>query len=138
MKARTIRIDIACNDPDNGIFASRANGIQIADADGDLIELEPYDWERGPRFIVTNNTFRLSGKNWPYLQSKEWYGNWCWNAYWLNTDTAIRFLHWLHSRELFQCTHGRTDFHTLWDWKHPLPIEKVKTILTTKTAGAAA
>jgi len=95
-----VRIDI----PDNGLFASIAQQIQLPDG---LMELEARDYDRPPRFVVFgDNTFRLAGKRWPFVRAKDWYGNWCWNAYWLDEPVARAFLIWLHGRRLFDCTCG--------------------------------
>src|SRR5579875_3760956 len=97
-----IRLDIACNDADSGLFAGRAQMIELPDG---LMELEARHYDRAPTFLeVSNSTFRLAGKRWPFVRSKEWVGNWCWNAYWLEEPVARAFLIWLHGRRLFQCT----------------------------------
>jgi hypothetical protein len=103
----TIRIDFACNDPDNGNFAGRVAQIHV----GDALELVARNWNilsfNGcPRFRVDRRFIVLSGKRWPIVQSVDWYGNWCWNAYWFEPDVAADFLVWLRGRDLFQCEGG--------------------------------
>jgi len=110
-----VMIDIACNDPDNGNFASVAEQIEI----GNLMELEA---RRGaPRFVELPGGFRLAGKRWPTRGSKDWVGNWCWNGYWMDIPVAVDFLAWLHGRRLFDCTCAEERiFNT---WKLPRPFD---------------
>jgi hypothetical protein len=116
----TIRIDIACNDPDNGIFAHRAHMIHLPDG---LMELEARNYDRPPRFTLTDKGFRLAGKRWPVARSKDWYGNWCWNAYLLEEPVARAFLVWLHGRKLFDCTCGETRLYNAWNLDTPLDLD---------------
>src|SRR5262249_26261925 len=52
-----VMIDVACNDPDNGLFAHRAQMIEI----GDFAEFEARR-EPAPRFVEVPGGFRLAGK----------------------------------------------------------------------------
>lgn len=120
-----IRIDVACNDPDNGNFAGRAPMIQIGD-----IDLEARDfYGRPPRFAILAATpegvsrFRLSGKTWTYRASKAWYGNWCWDAFWLRQLDAADFVNWLRRRRLYDCITGPSTFHEWFDGEGP-PMER--------------
>ncbi len=127
------RIDFACNEPDNGMFDHCVCQIHLPDQ---LLELTAKNWcitsNRGlPRFaeVIEDQrvvAIRLSGKRWPIVRSKEWYGNWCWNAYWMRDQVARQFLVWLHRRGLFQCELGETRFYHLWKRKEPLPLEPDK------------
>jgi hypothetical protein len=113
IKRNAVMIDIACNDPDNGLFAGRAEMIEIGT---DFIELEV----RGapPRFIDdgagTSNLIYLAGKRWPVIGGKYSVGNWCWNGYWMEIPVAVDFLVWLHGRRLFNLTCGETRIFNMW------------------------
>ena len=108
--ADRIHIDVACNDPDNGVFAGTANMISIG---RDLIELEAKRWPP-PRFTELGDKIRLAGKVWPILGAKEWVGNWCWNSYRVDLDVAVDFMIWLHNRHLFGVTEAETELFDLW------------------------
>lgn len=112
-----IRIDVACNDPDNGRFAGRAEMIQVGLP---FLELTARR-EPAPRFVEIPGRFRLSGRTWPVANSREWFGNWCWNAYWLELPHAVDFLIWLHGRELFHCDQAEARLFSLWHGRKPLP-----------------
>lgn len=111
-----IMIDVACNDPDNGLFSGRAEQISIG---YDLLELEA----RGapPKFVELANGFRLAGKSWYSPQSKYGVGNWCWNGYWMKTGHAAHFLSWLHSRNLFSVSSGESRLFNM--WQSPKPFD---------------
>lgn len=123
-----VRIDFCCNDPDNGLFAHAVCQIHLPDQ---LLELTAKQWGilsfRGcPRFAEVKGGIRLSGKTWPIVASKEWYGNWCWNSYWMRDHVARQFLVWLHGRRLFNCECGETRLFNLWKRAEPLPLEPEK------------
>ena len=107
-----IYLDVACKDPDNGLFAHRAEMLQIGDAEFELKHSGP-----APRFVETDSGIRLSGKNWRVMGSREWVGNWCWNRYQLGIIEKttrwymVDFLTWLRDRRLFGCTTGPSDFY---------------------------
>lgn len=106
-----LRVDFACNDPDNGLFAHAVSQIEVSHL-GPVLELETY-WQPR-RFLLTETGFSLAGKRWPTVASKEWLGNWCWNAYWLEIPVAVDFFAWLHGRQLFQVSCGSSRLFTRW------------------------
>jgi hypothetical protein len=105
-------LEVACNDPDNGIFAERAAQLQIGDA-----EFEPTHWDSAPRFIDMGGSVRLAGKRWQIEGVTTWYGNWCWNRYLLAKPEItprwymVEFVTWLRGRKLFRCTCGESEFY---------------------------
>lgn len=107
-------LDVACNDPDNGVFSGRAMQLNIGTA-----ELEAKDFERGYAFAELDGAIRLAGKRWQIESAKEWVGNWCWNRYLLaKRDLTVRwylteFVTWLRARDLFHCSVATSDFY---DW----------------------
>jgi hypothetical protein len=119
IKRNAVMIDIACNDPDNGLFAGRAEMIEIGT---DFIEMEARG--RPPRFddhgAESNNLVYLAGKRWPVIGCKYGVGNWCWNGYWMEIPVAVDFLVWLHGRRLFNLTCGETRIFNIWESDRPL------------------
>jgi hypothetical protein len=61
-----VRLDVCCNDPDNGIFAHRAEQLQVNTWDGETIELVSLR-DPAPRFAEGSLTIRLCRRNWPIL-----------------------------------------------------------------------
>jgi hypothetical protein len=129
-----IRVDIACNNPDNGLFWGRVAQIALPDQ---LLELTAKQWRittpRGcPTMSEITNAagrlvaIKLAGKHWPVTRSREWYGNWCWNAYWMTDQTARQFFVWLHGRRLFNCETGETRLFNCWKAPDQLPLEPEK------------
>lgn len=109
-----VMIEVACNDPDNGVFAYRVEQIQIG---REFIELEAR--RSAPRFVELDGAIRLAGKHWPIRGSKDWFGNWCWNGYWIDIPVAVEFLCWLHSRKLFDLSCGEARIFNLWRLDRP-------------------
>lgn len=101
MKAR-VAIDIACNDPDNGLFDYRAGMITL----GDDIELESDNWIDGYRFVDLGDAIRLHRRKFKIVASKGWIGNWCWNRYWMERAEAKRFVLMLRTSGRWRCTSG--------------------------------
>jgi hypothetical protein len=122
-----VRIDLACNDPDNGIFAGRLCQVNV----GRLLDLTARNWSitsfRGcPSLREGRDVIAVSGKRWPIVRSEEWVGNWCWNGYWMREQVARQFLVWLHGTGRFQCEGGDSDWASAWDEPSPLPLEPDK------------
>ncbi len=111
-----IRIDMACNNPDNGNFVGCVAQIQLPNG---ALELTAKAWNitsfhRCPKLDESRSKIVLSGKAWPIVRSIDWFGNWCWNAYWFDSLVALRFLRWLHARNLFMLEGGWSDLCELW------------------------
>lgn len=107
-------LDVACNDPDNGIFAGRAQGLTIGDA-----EFMPRNWPRGYAFSELNGAVRLAGAPWRIASSKRHFGNWCWNRYELyhagktTRWYLVDFVKWLRKQKQFSCDCAPSEF---FDW----------------------
>ena len=107
------RLDIACNDPDTGLFEGRAWMIQM----GSAIELGANDF-RGPQMRVHDDFISIAGKRWPVLASKDWFGNWCWNRYEITADTAVDFLVWAQRRGFWSIEQAEDRIFNLWSNGH--------------------
>src|SRR5215831_17936885 len=104
-----LRLDVACNDPDNGLFAHCAEQFHLTTWDGETIEVEAV--RHAPRFTEIPSGIRFLRRRWRVLASKEWYGNWCWNAYWLEPSVLIRLLALAKKSALFHCNCGPTQLY---------------------------
>ena len=112
-----IRLDVLCNDPDNGLFAHTAEGLQVTTWDGEDIEFECCS-TRAPRFSEGDGRIRIARRWWPCLRSREWYGNWCWNAYWLEPAIIVALLLAVRRSGMFRCTHAPTGLYENWNDEH--------------------
>lgn len=112
-RAPRVRLDVLCNDPDNGIFANRAEAIQVSTWDGELIELPGV--RRAPRFTEIDGGIRFLRRRWPVLGSIKWYGNWCWNAYFLHPDVILDLLALAHGSGLFHCDCAPSALYDNWN-----------------------
>lgn len=105
-----VRIDVCCNDPDNGLFDARAAAIELQDG---LAEITSLDF-RGPVFRVHADHIQISRRRFRYSYAKEWFGNWCWNAYWLDVDDAVELLAYAHSLGAFHLEMGEERLFARW------------------------
>jgi hypothetical protein len=107
------RFDVACNDPDNGAFAYKAEQFQVATWDGAFLEFECV--RRAPRFAELPGHIRFLRRKWPTLASKDWYGNWCWNAYWLEPRVLVKLLAAAKISGMFHCSEGPSQLFGNWN-----------------------
>ena len=110
-----VRMDVCCNDPDNGLFDHRAAMIHLPDQ---LLELGASDF-RGPAFREHPDHIQISRRKFACGRSKEWFGNWCWNAYWLDIDEAVEMLVYVHKTGAFNCDQGEERLFNRWRWEEP-------------------
>lgn len=104
-------LDVACNNPDNGLFNYEAPMLSIGDAEFECKGA-------APRFVeLENRRFRIAGKVWMYYSSQGSVGNWCWDRYQLCAGpiptpswSLVEFCKWLRRRDLYQLTTGPDDF----------------------------
>ncbi|HWP58983.1 MAG TPA: hypothetical protein VNL14_13910 [Candidatus Acidoferrales bacterium] len=94
LKAERLRINLCCNNPDNGMFDGKAFAIEF----GDNLSLTSQFRGWSPRLT------RGPGRSWlriggsprcPVLSYKEWFGNWCWDSIVTDSRSAMRVLNWI-------------------------------------------
>lgn len=109
--SRSVRLDFCCNDPDNGLFDHRIAGVQLPDLD---LELVAHD-ARGPRFALLGDVrMRISRRVFRYTWSRDWIGNWCWNAYYFDPAEAVELLAYLHGLGKFGPECGEERLFAMW------------------------
>ena len=109
---RTVAVDFACNDPDNGVFAAR---VGTAEIDGN--EVERFS---EVAFRETEKGFRIHRKEFEVQDRKEWVGNWCWNRFVMTVREANRLCEHMRANS-WQCTSGEVDFK---DWFNRTPEQQ--------------
>jgi len=114
--ARFYSVHIACNDPDNGTFARKAQAIQLHFGQGDYLELGMCG-RREPGFLVDKARFRLGRFFYPYETSRYGVGNWCWNAYEMHPINASRLVFNLMRDSRWACEGGLVEACDAWDAK---------------------
>jgi hypothetical protein len=99
-------VSLACNDPDNGIFMGHADHATFHYEGVDL-SLYHLDWYRGCRVTyVKEGGIRISRRVFKYRREKEWYGNWCWNAFLFDRLEARRLLRYLRDSGRWHAEEG--------------------------------
>ncbi|RIV82963.1 hypothetical protein D2V17_14265 [Aurantiacibacter xanthus] len=108
--SRFAAIDLACNDPDNGLFAGR-----VAAACCGGMTIEP-PWGKPVKFtVLTGRKIRLHRKVFKLASpTTEWVGNWCWNRYRFTDGEAQRLLRTLKSHGWI-ATDGPVSLCDWWD-----------------------
>lgn len=112
-KASSLRLDVACNNPDNGLFAWKAEMLQVVTWDGGGVEFACV--RRAPLFREVSGGIRIFRRTWQVSKSTEWYGNWCWNAYWLHPEILATLLYMAKKSGMFHCEAGPSDLYENWN-----------------------
>jgi hypothetical protein len=100
-----MNIHLACNDPNNGNFAGEFFAIEVDAGDGEesLLTIDnplsplPMKIDREQRRL------HIGHMKIHYTYSRDWYGNWCWNMYEIETRDVLRIIayvrkhHWVIS-----------------------------------------
>lgn len=107
----SLRIDVACNDPDNGLFAHKAVMFAIHEPVFSL------STRRGEalRFVEKSGHVRICRRDWPVRRSREWVGNWCWNSYWFPWSIGIGLLAAIHKTDKYGCDEAASSLYDLWE-----------------------
>jgi len=108
-----LRLDVACNNPDNGLFAYAAEMLHVYTWDKEDIEFVAV--RRAPRFTEVKNGIRIFRRVWPVLSFVEWYGNWCWNSYQLESSVLISLLDAAKRSGFFHCEAGPSGLFENWN-----------------------
>lgn len=109
-------VSVACNDPDNGLFADRASAITFHNiATDEYLEFVHDDFMDGVPFKVDHSahTCTLEGEQLQFISHKYGYGNWCWDAFRLRREDGLRLLLKINSIKDWQCEGGAV---RLLDW----------------------
>lgn len=121
MKARHLIVSFACNDPDNGSFAGRALFCHVEVPKGEYVEFDHDDWKDGAPFDFDDATITLDGQKYRFERRKGWYGNWCWDGFWVPREEAIRLLLAMHASQEWHCTAGTVKILDWLERKAPQP-----------------
>lgn len=113
MSTDSLLLHVCCNDPDNGLFAHRAEALQLRTWDGENIEFGLT--RNAPRFTELPGSIRFMRRRWSILRSTEWYGNWCWNAYELAPDIMMALLAATKKSGIFHCECAPTPLYDNWN-----------------------
>ena len=94
--AKTIRVDLACNDPNSGLPSGRVNAVMIGNVE---FYSNTLDW--GPKLTEGDGWIRIGGMKLGCAGSKYGVGNWCWTRFWLNKPDVERLVNWAKFRKWF-------------------------------------
>lgn len=92
---RTTIVSIACNHYHNGMFQGHFSSIECGE-----VTLESPWADRNLKIRVDEQAKQLTiGKrSWPFISSKDWLGNWCWNGYRVTSEVAAEIMTYVRSK----------------------------------------
>lgn len=111
-----MRVSFACNDPRNGVFTGRVDAIELESLY--RVGSEPWDASfelthcESLAFTVDDKRglFRIHRLWFPYLSSRSWFGNWCWDAFVIERRYARILLNVMRDDGGWTCSVGPTQF----------------------------
>jgi len=114
-----VRIEIACNNPDNGLFDGVARAIHIGP-----VELSSNTWDWAPRLTEGDGWIRIGGKKLRCSGSTYGVVNWCWKAYFWERDDVEALLNWPRFRKWFSVDTGTESLYGKWKTGEPLRFKR--------------
>ena len=100
-------ISIACNNPDNGHFIGRFHAIHYGNDQDMEITCRYWGSRAGARVTyLDDKRVRISRRIFRFEREKEWFGNWCWNALWMEHKEARRLIRYLRESGTWHCEAG--------------------------------
>jgi hypothetical protein len=83
-------VAVCCNHPDNGQFTGRCDSVTY-----DELDLVAGSKGNCTFRVLPGGRLRISRREFRFLGCKEWFGNWCWNAYRMRRKEAHRLVGYL-------------------------------------------
>ena len=122
MNPNHVLVHLALNDWRNGAPQGYALGLQIADRDGDIaLALDTVTGDSGPVCRVDQRLWRVKlGYHWYAIKGyRQWYGNWCWDAVWMEPSTAADLLNQARASKWWRPDSGYTSYWERWESDEP-------------------
>ena len=129
-------IMLACNDHRNGRFKGSFDAAELLGLDGDRLmafegpPIKARFWLRSkcgapPSFSVTGRNAGLPLRIWLHAENyRQWYGNWCWDAFFVQPETAAKFLHVVRIAK-WHCYEAESGLFALWREPGREPVEEI-------------
>jgi hypothetical protein len=127
-----IRIDMCCNDPDNGSWTGKAEYIHIQDVElyGPVVSVNHEGRKlKSARPAEGDTTLRIGRVVVPCLGYKTWYGNWCWDAAAVRAVNALKILNYLIGRG-WKCEQAACEVYDAINAGHPIDPQRWKEFVT--------
>lgn len=113
---RLLSVQIACNDPDSGLWRGRAAAIELVGRDGcSRLDLELVRGRDVAVAITDDGRLRVGRFLYPFDLHRRWVGNWCWDGFALRLDVAEQLVWNLHLSGRWSCAGGLADACDAWD-----------------------
>lgn len=126
-------LHICCNHHQNGSFAERVFGVNVADIHLDVMvngaetRCRPLGKQH---FGIGRVKFRIHGY-------REWVGNWCWDAMRASRQDVLRVMNYLKSRRwhdfpVYGIDTAPEEFWSAWEADRPLTIDDIYPAVTSE------
>lgn len=116
-RTMAITLNFACNDPDNGNFTGRFDRMEV---DGGDLHMEfecGCHPSQGVR-IRFEEVAKIGRKKIQYLQYKNWYGNWCWDAIWVRWPEALEVINYVGTLKHWRMVDGPSSLFEAFNDRH--------------------
>jgi hypothetical protein len=121
-----IWVDVACNNPDNGIFVGKFHMMSVRAGADDLDFEGPWSQYDGVTFLAMEKFARIGRIRVPIHAYKQWYGNWCWDSIAVSWPDMLKIVNYLgnNRKRGWHMTNGPDDLFTAFNERHEItPME---------------
>lgn len=130
-----VTVMLCCNDPRNGLFTGHLSAIEV----GPNMKFQtPGIWDEhsGPRLrylwepgrFTDNARIAISGRYFPVVHHRSWFGNWCWDAVNMRGSTVLTLLNWMRGKPWFDLEEAETRLWNQWEAAHPFEDHDLRLI----------
>lgn len=122
MKARGF---LACNYWQSGIHQGHFQSIRFEFGNWHL-SLDCLYGDRAMKCADDGKTLSVGKLTVPTTSVRRWYGNWCWDAFEMSLEDALKVWNHVHRTKRFRPGYGAAVLWNLWRKKEPLTGEGLK------------
>lgn len=131
------RIELCCNDPDNGNPVGAACAIRFSGSGADVgancvntlwgggdikIGLVPVE-NSCPGNNYASHKLQIGRVKIFCFEYRGWFGNWCWDAAWIAGVDALAIANYLERLKYWHCEEGPDKFYEKFNAREPLRYE---------------
>lgn|SRR5574341_1903201 len=107
----TYIISFCCNDPDNGVFTGSFDAIRVTNKVEDMFSA----YGKPTRISKANGILRVGRIKNLYMRSNTWFGNWCWDAYVIDSFHVNRIVNYLKYSRNFELEEAWDEIYRDWE-----------------------
>jgi hypothetical protein len=135
------RLELCCNNPDNGMPLGRASAVEFHAGNFDarcvLTHFTLNDYRDGvkltllptrpvPANRMATHLLRFGREKTFVLEYRGHFGNWCWDAAWIAGVDALRIANYLMRLKGWRCEEAPENFYEKFNARMPLAYEDLQ------------